>query len=177
MTRLSGAAVAGVATAGAVTLFLAFGFRGHGAAISSPLVGRPAPAFSLHTIEGRRTISLASLRGRPVVLNFWQSSCVPCRQEQPLLVDAYRAYGGRVAFVGVSYEDALSAARAFARTHGGVWPTLRDPDGQLAIAYGVYGIPETFFIDRAGVIRAKVIGPMGKGTLERHILQLLGMTA
>jgi cytochrome c biogenesis protein CcmG/thiol:disulfide interchange protein DsbE len=161
--------VIGVAVAAPMTVLLAFGFRGHDGAIASPLVGHRAPSFALRTLDNRRALSLATLRGRPVVVNFWQSSCIPCRQEHPLLLHAFREYGQNVAFVGVSYEDGTSAAESFLRSNGGGWPTLKDPGGLTAIDYGVYGIPETFFIDRSGVIRYKSVGPVTAGVLQREI--------
>jgi cytochrome c biogenesis protein CcmG/thiol:disulfide interchange protein DsbE len=108
-----------------------------------------------------------------VVLNFWQSSCIPCRTEHPYLLDAFRTYGRQVAFVGVSYEDTVSGARTFLQNYGGTWPTLRDPDDITAINYGVYGIPETFFIDRSGVIRYKSTGPVTRRVLNTEIQTIL----
>ncbi len=155
-----------------ITVLLALGFRGTNA-ISSPLVGHRAPQFSLKTLDGSRLVSLAQFRGRPVVINFWQSSCIPCRQEHRLLLNAYKEYGRQVAFVGVSYEDSVSDAQAFLRQRGGGWPAVSDPDGETAIEYGVYGIPETFFIDRSGVVRYKRIGPVTAPLLKRDLSSIM----
>jgi cytochrome c biogenesis protein CcmG/thiol:disulfide interchange protein DsbE len=176
MRRPVRALVVGVAVAIPVVVLLSLGFRGHNAPIASPLVGHAAPTFSLRTLDGRQTLALTSLRGRPVVLNFWQSSCIPCRQENPLLQTAYRAYGRRVAFIGVSYQDGLSSAQAYVRKTGEKWPTLRDPGGTTAIDYGVYGIPETFFIDRSGTIRYKSVGPVTQPVLAREMSVIVRST-
>ena len=135
--------------------------------VASPLIGKPAPAFSLESLDGRR-VSLAQLRGRPIVLNFSATWCQPCREEHADLQMAARQWGGRASFVGVIYQDDPEAMRAWVGRGG--FPTLIDPAGQTAIAYGVYGVPETFFIDTNGVIRDKAKGPVDldriRGTLE-----------
>jgi cytochrome c biogenesis protein CcmG, thiol:disulfide interchange protein DsbE len=169
MNRRARAAVIGVCVAAPITFVLSLGFRGQSGAIASPLVGHSAPPFVLRTLDGSRTVSLAALRGRPVVLNFWQSSCIPCRQEHPLLVHAYHLYGHKIAFIGVSYEDGVTSAERFLSQRGGGWPTVRDPGGVTAIDYGVYGIPETFFIDRSGIVRYKSVGPVTSSVLNRQI--------
>ena len=142
-------------------------------AIQSPLIGKPAPTFALHDLNNH-PVSLASLRGRPVVLNFWASWCVECKGDHAALVDAWQRYRSTgVAFVGVSYQDSAGAARSFLRAHGGTWPDLRDPNQQTAIDYGVSGVPETFFIDRRGVIRAKAVGAVDPLILQRNLSVLL----
>jgi len=120
------------------------------------------------------SFSLDSLRQQPVVLNFWAPWCLGCKIEHPYLVRAWHAYRREgVAFVGIVYQDTASNARAFLREHGGGWLTLQDPDQRMAIDYGVYGVPETFFIDRHGVIRDKSTGPVTPELLSRDIQQLL----
>jgi cytochrome c biogenesis protein CcmG/thiol:disulfide interchange protein DsbE len=170
------ATIVGVIVAVPLVALLALGFRGQNQAISSPLIGHPAPVFSLRTLNGRGTISLASLRGRPVIVNFWQSSCIPCRQEHPTLLQAYHHFGRDVAFIGISYQDGVSSAQAFLRKNGGGWPTVRDPGGTTAIDYGVYGIPETFFIDRSGTIRFKSIGPVSPALMARDVHAIMRST-
>jgi len=131
--------------------------------VASPLVGKPAPVFALEALDGSR-VSLATLRGRPLILNFSATWCVPCRQEHGELVMAARQLGASASVVNVIYEDEPEAMRAWVQGSG--FPTLIDPGGQTAIAYGVYGVPETFFIDASGVIREKVKGPVDLGRIR-----------
>jgi cytochrome c biogenesis protein CcmG/thiol:disulfide interchange protein DsbE len=151
---------------------LASGFGHDPNAIASPLVGRPAPDFALTTLDGK-SFSLSHLRGRPVVVNFWASWCLTCSQEQSALVAAWQTYGDNVAFVGIDYEDTPSDARAFLQSYGGGWPMLRDPGQRTALNYGVYGVPETFFIDRHGVVRYKSTGTVTPAVLQTQIDRLL----
>jgi cytochrome c biogenesis protein CcmG/thiol:disulfide interchange protein DsbE len=137
------------------------------------MVGRTAAAFGLRTLDGAR-VSLADLRGSPVVVNFWASWCVPCREEASLL-EALAAQGpGGLRVVGVLYEDSPENARAFAEQYGVSYPTLLDPDGRAAIDYGVLGIPETFFVDRSGIIRAHQVGALAAGDLPRQVSAIVG---
>jgi len=141
--------------AGLLVVGLGFGLlRSTNGQVEGPLVGRSAPNFTLQTLNGG-TLSLASLRGRPVVLNFWASWCVPCRDEAPLLRDlAGRQTATGLAVVGVVFSDKnLGAVRAFVQEYALAYPSLLDPDLRTAINYGVGAVPETFFIDRGGVVR------------------------
>lgn len=159
MRRTIGGLIGG-AVALAVLALLVVGLTRASPNPASPLLGKAAPAFTLQALNGR-AVSLSSLRGRPVVLNFWASWCVSCRAEHAYLLDAYRQYNPRgVAFVGVMYHDTASGARDFVRRHGGSWPTVSDPNEQTAVSYGVTAPPETFLIDRRGIIRYKSTGPV-----------------
>ena len=124
--------------------------------IESPLLGKPAPDFTLVDLDGN-TVSLSSLRGTPVVLNFWASYCQPCVTEHPTFTAAARHYQDRVQFLGIIYQDQDDRIQAFNQQFGTWGPTLKDPAGKVAIAYGIYGPPETFFIDREGTVQLKVI--------------------
>jgi cytochrome c biogenesis protein CcmG/thiol:disulfide interchange protein DsbE len=142
-------------------------------AVDTPIVGGPAPAIDLPTLDGGR-LSLADLRGSPVVLNFWASWCIPCREEAPLLTAAaadYRARGLRV--VGVVYQDSAESARDFMGRYGQTYPGLLDPDGRTAIDYGVFGIPETFFIDASGIVRSRQVGAVTVDDLRERIQRIL----
>jgi len=121
--------------------------------------GGPAPLFRAKLLAGDGTLSLTSLRGKPVVLNFFQSSCAPCKAESKVLEAAYRRYRSQgVVFVGVDFQDALGDARRFVRVHGITYPVVRDP-GPIVTRYGLIGTPETFFIDRRGRLASEpVIG-------------------
>jgi cytochrome c biogenesis protein CcmG/thiol:disulfide interchange protein DsbE len=164
-------AVAGMVV-GVIVILFAFGFGRNPNIIASPLIDRPAPPFVLQRIDGGR-VALTSLRGRPIVLNFWASWCVGCHQEHPYLVQAYHRWGKRVTFLGIVFEDSTAAARAYLRQHGGGWLNLADPDSKTAISYGVSGVPETFFIDRRGIIVAKQPGPVTLTLLNQRIHELL----
>lgn len=161
-----------VALIGGATVLLgtlAVGFTRDPSIVASPLVGKPAPSFSLATLKGGH-VSLAELQGRPVVFNFWASWCVPCRDEAPLLQAASVDDAGRgLVVLGVIYEDSAENARAFMREYGQTYPGLLDPDGRAALDYGVFGIPETYFIDRAGRITSKQTGPLDAASLARQI--------
>jgi cytochrome c biogenesis protein CcmG/thiol:disulfide interchange protein DsbE len=138
-------------------------------AIRSPLVGRAAPAFSLVPVGGGPPVTSESLKGRPLVLNFWATWCAPCLQEHGVLVRAASSLRGEVQFLGVVYEDTEDGVRAFLARHGSAYPSLLDPDAKTAIAYGVAGVPETYFIDAAGVIQAKVAFPLSPEMMAENI--------
>ncbi|HUG54975.1 MAG TPA: redoxin domain-containing protein [Vicinamibacteria bacterium] len=128
--------------------------------IESPLIGRAAPPFVLLPAGGGTPVSLASLRGRPAVLNFWASWCLPCVDEHGVLLQAARALAPEVQFLGIVYEDEEVEVLKFLRQHGQAFPSLLDPEGRTAIAYGVAGVPETYFVDARGSIVAKYVGPL-----------------
>jgi cytochrome c biogenesis protein CcmG/thiol:disulfide interchange protein DsbE len=157
-----------------LVLLLAVSFKFDPKVVASPLIGKPAADFSLQDLDGR-TVRLEDLRGDPIVINFWATYCPPCIEEHPLLVAAAEHYAGRVHFLGVVYQDDPALIRRFVAQLGAWGPTLLDPDGKVAIAYGVYGPPETFFIDRGGLIADKVIGAVNgrhlRDTLERLLAE------
>ena len=158
--------VAGVA---AVIALLTVNIAGPAGPVDTPIVGRPAHGFDLETLDGRR-LTLVELRGSAVVLNFWASWCIPCREEAPLLTAADATYGPRgVRILGVVYQDSDDNARDFMRRYGQAYPGLLDPDGRTAIDYGVFGIPETFFIDASGVVRSRQVGALTETDLRRQI--------
>jgi cytochrome c biogenesis protein CcmG/thiol:disulfide interchange protein DsbE len=142
--------------------------------VDSPLVGRPAPAFALHPVEGGAPVALSAFRGRPVVVNFWATWCVPCVQEHHLLVSAARAAGNRAQFLGIVYEDEGEEIRRFLAHRGAAYPSLVDPGSRTAIAFGIFGVPETLFIDAEGRIAAKHVGPLDEESL-RAKLRLAGL--
>jgi len=143
--------------------------------VASPLLGKPAPDIVGKTLGGEQ-LSLSSLRGRWVVLNFVASWCVPCRQEHPELVDfdtRHRAAGdGQV--LGVVFSDKPGNVRDFLRERGGDWPVLEDPDGQVALEFGVRGPPESFVISPGGLVVAKIVGPTTADGLEQILVSSSG---
>ena len=111
----------------------------------------PAPAFSLPRLDQDGTLSLESLRGRPVIVNFWASWCEPCEDEAPLLERAWREHRDEgLVVVGVDFNDFRADACRFARENGMTYPLVHDRGGELEKAYGLTGVPETFFVDRQG---------------------------
>ena len=140
-------------------------------AVRSPLIGRPAPSFTLTPVGGGPPVSLESLRGRPVVINFWATWCVPCFQEHPALQGAARAMGSDVQFLGVVYEDDEARVRSFLAERGQAYPSLLDDGARTAIAYGVAGVPETYFIDATGRISAKYSLPLDPQTIVQLVAQ------
>ena len=131
------------------------------------VVGQPAPAFALESLNGGR-VDLASLRGRPVILTFFASWCLPCRKELPLFLSAQGRHPG-LALVGIVFQDEPAPARVFRNAIGGDWPGLIDPGGAVARTYAVVGIPRTYFIDRDGVVRAIKIGEIDKPALDERL--------
>ena len=144
---------------------------------AAPPVGRPAPDFRLSLFSGG-TLTLRSLRGKPVVLNFWASWCVPCREETPRLVRLYKIYKLRgVVFVGVDVEDQKAEALAFIKQFHVDYPVVVGSDDVME-AYQVQGIPTTVFIGADGVVRDKFaggfVGPAGEQALVSRLDRLLG---
>lgn len=149
------------ATIVGVISILAYGFTKDPRNIPSPVVGRQAPDFELRLLDGT-VVRLSNYRGRVVFLNFWASWCPPCRAEARLLEEAWRRVKDReIVFLGVNIQDTDEGARRFIEEFGISYPNGRDPQSRIAIDYGVYGIPETFFIDREGRITYKHIGALG----------------
>jgi cytochrome c biogenesis protein CcmG/thiol:disulfide interchange protein DsbE len=157
-----------------VILLLAYGFRTDPRAIPSPLLAKAAPAFTLATFDGA-PISLQGLRGTPLVLNFWASWCFPaCYEEAPHLEAAWRKYKDRgLMVVGVSIQDKEANAREFMRRFDFTFPNGADPGSKISIDYGVYGVPETLFIDREGRIVYKHVGALTPALLDAQIQSLL----
>jgi cytochrome c biogenesis protein CcmG/thiol:disulfide interchange protein DsbE len=159
-----------LAVGGFVTL-LAYGFTKDPRAIPTPLTGRPAPDFSLSLFDGR-VVRLSDFQGKVVFLNFWASWCPPCRDEAPLLEQAWRGHKDQdIVFLGVDIQDTEEAARRFLREFAISYMNGRDPTGRIAIDYGVYGIPETFFINRQGRITYKHIGALDGQTLVAKLAE------
>jgi len=139
------------------------------AEIRSPLIGKAAPAFALKEVGTGRTIDIAEFRGKPVILNFWATWCGPCWEEHPVLVANARQLGSDVQFVGVVFQDSEEKILGFLNQRGTAYPTLVDNRGLTAIAYGVGGVPETYFLDKSGIVRAKYTGPMSTEILRDNL--------
>ncbi len=162
----------GVVVVAPLLAFLALGLGQDPKAMPSPLLGNTAPGFALADLDGEIT-RLVELRGQPVVLNFWATWCGPCVVEHPVLQTAARRYGEQVRFLGVIYHDQPSAIRDFLKRRAAWGPSLIDAGSEVAIRYGVYGAPETFFIDAEGIVAAKVTGALGPRELFGQVEALL----
>ena len=120
-----------------------------------------APAFTLERLDGNGELSIESLRGKAVVLNFWASWCAPCKDETPLLQEAWQRWEDKgVVFVGVDGKDFRGDARDFLARYGVTYPNVYDGKGSTVGRYGVTGFPETYFIDAAGKVRYRIAGPV-----------------
>lgn len=162
-----------IAVAVAVPLFLLVVILANGEpaatrAVKSPLVGKAAPPIEGTTVDGNQA-SLGGLRGRWVVVNFFATWCVPCRQEHPELIrfsETHQA-AGDAAVLGVIYSDNTQAVKEFRDSEGGAWSMVVDPKGRIALDYGVAGVPESFLISPEGQVVAKLLGGVRAGDLDQ----------
>ncbi len=147
--------------------------------LKSVLVGKQAPDFELpllppYRAEWGERFRLSEHRGKPLVLNFWASWCYPaCYEEAPVLEAGWRKYRDRVLFFGVNTQDKEAAALDFVRRFGLTFPQGYDPRGKVGIDYGMYGVPETFFIDAEGRVRYRHAGAITSPDLEKRVREVL----
>ena len=141
--------------------------------LPSPLIGKPAPAFALMQLQAPdRKLSTADMKGQVWLLNVWASWCVSCRVEHPLLVQL--AQSNVVPVIGLNYKDKVPEGLAWLAQNGDPYKlSVVDADGRVGIDWGVYGVPETFVVDKNGVIRYKHIGPVTAEALQKTILPLV----
>ena len=153
--------------------FLAVGLKRDPREVPSPLIDKPAPAFSLPQLDAPgQQVSPKDLLGQVWLLNVWASWCVACRQEHPLLVDVSKS--GQVKLFGLNYKDKREDALGWLQQFGNPYlKSMSDTEGLVGIDYGVYGVPETFVIDKQGVIRYKQIGPVTPEALRDTLLPLV----
>ena len=158
---------------GVLCVFLAIGLTKDPRQVPSPFIGKPAPAFTLAKLhEPDVKFSPEEMKGKVWLLNVWASWCVSCRVEHPLLVEL--ANSKAVPIVGLNYKDKTDEGLAWLARHGDPYTlSVVDADGRVGIDWGVYGVPETFVVDKAGVIRHKHIGPVTSEALQQTILPLV----
>ena len=156
-----------------MVVFLWIGLSRDPHEIPSPLIGKAAPAFSLPTLEDQTTtIGPELLRGQVFLVNVFASWCASCRDEHPVLLDLERQV--RLPILGLNYKDQPEAAEQWLKRHGNPYVSVAlDTQGRAGIDWGVYGVPETFVVDRAGHIRLKHTGPVTPKALEDKILPLV----
>ena len=155
-----------------LVIFLAIGLGRDPHEVPSPLINKPAPAFQLPQLhDPAKTFSAQEMRGKVWLLNVWASWCFSCREEHPLLLDFARS--GAVPLYGLNYKDQRNDAVAWLNELGNPYRlSAVDLDGRVGIDYGVYGAPETYLIDREGVIRFKHVGPLTPEVIQNKILPL-----
>ncbi len=156
-----------------LVLFLAAGLRLNPREVPSPLIGKPAPGFMLPQLQmPDRNLSTTDLRGKVWLLNVWASWCAACREEHAVLVELAKT--GVVPIYGLNYKDQRGDALAWLDQFGNPYTlSIADVEGRVGIDYGVYGVPETFVIDKNGMIRYKQIGPVTPEALQSKILPLV----
>ena len=138
-----------------------------------PLIDQPAPQISLMTVDGR-LVSLSDYRGRPVIVNFWASGCVPCREEFPLLVDSRAKYAAQgLEILGVIHQDSAPNASTFAASYNAQWPLLVDANDVAWNAYHGAFVPVSYFVDRNGIVRAVSYGPPPEDNIDAVIAKIL----
>jgi cytochrome c biogenesis protein CcmG/thiol:disulfide interchange protein DsbE len=158
----------------AFLVVLAMAKPGESESASSPLLGKPAPVVKSTTIDGP-DFDLARRKGSWVVLNFFNSTCVPCRQEHPMLVDFAKEQttsDNPVELYTVVNDDTDGAIKAYFDTNGGNWPKIRDEDGAISVAFGVAKVPESWVIDPNGFVRLRIVGALTNGFLTLRINEL-----
>lgn len=153
--------------------FLAVGLTRDPHDVPSPLIDKPAPDFALRRLDDpTKKFSTADMKGRVWLLNVWASWCVSCREEHPVLVEFSKT--GRVPIIGLDYKDQDADGKAWLANLGNPYTLIAvDSDGRVGIDYGVYGVPETYVIDKQGIIRMKHTGPITPDALASKILPLV----
>jgi cytochrome c biogenesis protein CcmG, thiol:disulfide interchange protein DsbE len=153
--------------------FLAVGLKLDPRAVPSPLINKPAPGFTLPRLDDpAQKVSREQLLGKAFVLNVWASWCGPCREEHPHIMTLARAKAGPV--IGLNYKDQRADAQAWLQRFSDPYElSLSDLDGRVGIDFGVYGVPETFVIDKQGIIRFKHVGPVTQEIVQTRLVPLL----
>ena len=155
-----------------LAIFLGIGLNRDPHQVPSPLIGKAAPAFSLPQLDSETPFSPKEMVGKVWLLNVWATWCAPCREEHPVLVDFAKTKTAPM--VGLDYKDKGADAKAWLARFGNPYDvTVVDADGRVGIDYGVYGVPETYVIDKAGIIRFKQIGPVTRSVMQEKIVPLI----
>jgi len=158
-------------------VFLAIGLNRDPHEVPSPLINKPAPAFEISQLsEPKQSFSPASMKGQVWIFNVWASWCVACREEHPVLVELAKSKAAPL--IGLDYKDKREDALIMLARQGNPYLlSAFDADGRVGIDYGVYGVPETYVIDKAGMIRFKHIGPITMDILNQKIYPLISELA
>jgi cytochrome c biogenesis protein CcmG, thiol:disulfide interchange protein DsbE len=157
----------------ALTVVLMLSFRFDPRDIRAVTMNKPAAQFTADKLDGSGTLSLSDYRGKVIVLNFFASWCPPCKAENPALIRVWERYRtSDVVFIGIVFNESTDKALAYVRANGVTWPTVQDADGRIAIAYGVRGPPETWFIGTDGIIAGRHTGEITEQALVNGIDKL-----
>lgn len=163
-----------LAIAAAVALVVVLVVRGAPVGQAQVSTGQPVPTITGTTLDGQ-AFDLAAVRGKPVVINFWGPSCVPCREEMPLLATKAGQHAAEgLVIVGVLTDDPVEPARAFAAQYGGTWQTVIDPNAVIKKTYHIIGRPQSYFVDRSGILRSVQIGYLTDADFERQFALIAG---
>jgi len=156
-----------------MAVFLALGLKLNPKEIPSPLVDKPAPAFTALKLNApEQTLSPAELKGKVWLFNVWASLCVSCREEHPVLNELSKQQA--VIIIGLNYKDDPEAAKQWLATLGNPYnDSIMDQDGRIGLDWGVYGVPETFVIDKKGIVRYKHTGPVTVDAIQNTLLPLI----
>lgn len=156
-----------------LVIFLAIGLNRDPHEVPSPLIGKPAPHFELPQLaDPSKNFSPGSMKGQAWILNVWASWCVACREEHPVLVELGKLNVAPI--IGLDYKDKRDDALAMLARQGNPYVlSVSDVNGRVGIDYGVYGVPETYVIDKEGIIRFKHIGPITMDLLNQKMIPLL----
>ena len=142
-------------------------------AVPFKMLGEKAPNFSMKRLDTGEMVHFSDYAGRPVILNFWATWCGPCKQEHPVLNWGAERFGDKVVFLGIVFEDTEANTTKFLKENGSTFLQLYDPTSTVAVDYAVAGVPETYFIDRNGIIQGKVAYPIDPQTLQSGVMELL----
>jgi cytochrome c biogenesis protein CcmG/thiol:disulfide interchange protein DsbE len=168
------AVLAALSIIGFVVYVMAAGFGTDPHEVPFMMKGKPAPRFVIKRLDQEGEIKLADYIGQPIVLNFWATWCGPCKVEQPVLDWAAEQYKGKAVFIGIVFEDTEQNTRGFLQQNGAVYPQVYDPKSTVAVDYAVSGVPETYFINREGIIVKKYIYPFQHPSqFEEQIAEIL----
>jgi len=167
-------AAIGVLIIGSFAAVMLHGFGRDPHEVPFMLTGKPAPDFVLTRVEDGKPITATGLRGKPLILNFWSTWCVPCASEAPALEWAAAKLAGKVEMIGVVYEDTEPNVKEFLRKKPSTYTQALDLKGTAAVDFGLAGVPETYFIDGKGAIVYKHVGPIDEETLMDKAQLLLG---
>lgn len=158
---------------GAVVLFVIPGSKGNANRQLPPTVGSQAQDFELDNLSGE-VVRLSSLKGKPIVLNFWATWCKPCEEELPMLEEYSKVFSRDMVVVGVNTAEDPNLVRSFIMEHNATFPIVLDEAGVVSEMYFVHNYPVTFFIDKDGVLKAQHLGQLDSGAMDRY-LELIGV--